>query len=189
MSWRASAKPKASKTQHKPQNKAAGRAIVLPLKQSKPLQETALTEQRGSSRGQGPLLALPQSHSRAYFVTARQWRGCGNSALPVSATGSGKALFSNPIARRSKSLENQGFSKTAFCVRPKCSAGKRSQKSPTRDFFDKLTGSKKARHEACLFCCLSVIYSARSSREMSRTAWAGAALKSSHTGSALRSPA
>ena len=100
-----------------------------------------MTEQRGSSRGQGPLLALPHCHSRACFATARQWRGCGNCALPVSATGSGKAQFSSTIARRSKNLAKQGFSKTAFCVRPKCSAGKRSQKSPQRDFFDKLKGA------------------------------------------------
>ena len=44
--------------------------------------------------GLRPLLpALPQSHSRAHFVTARQWRGCGNCAIPASATGSGRPQF------------------------------------------------------------------------------------------------
>ncbi len=36
---------------------------------------------------------LPQCHSRACFATARQWRGCGNCWLPLSATGSGSQQF------------------------------------------------------------------------------------------------
>ncbi len=32
-------------------------------------------------------------HSRACFATARQWRGCGKSGLPSTATGSGSPLF------------------------------------------------------------------------------------------------
>ena len=50
---------------------------------------------------------------------------------------------SSTIARRSKRLENQGFSKTAFCVRPKCSAGKAQSKKSTKDFFDKLGAAAK----------------------------------------------
>ena len=57
---------------------------------------------------------------------------------------------SSTIARRSKSLAEQGFSKTAFCVRPKCSAGKRSQRSPPRDFFDKLgRGAQRPAYSIC----------------------------------------
>ena len=46
------------------------------------------------------MLALPHCHSRACFATALQRRGYGNCALPLSATGSGKAQFSNTSTRR-----------------------------------------------------------------------------------------
>ncbi len=36
-----------------------------------------------------PLNALPHCHSWACCATARQWRGCGDSVPPSSATGSG----------------------------------------------------------------------------------------------------
>ena len=80
---------------------------------------------------------------REYFVYSRSFLRLSKNLAEMStdrAAGEleGARPASSTIARRSKSLENQGFSKTAFCVRPKCSAGKRSQKSPIRDFFDKL---------------------------------------------------
>ncbi|MDY4487688.1 MAG: hypothetical protein SPE18_06490 [Candidatus Limivicinus sp.] len=60
-------------------------------------------------RDQGPLLALPQSHLRACFATARKRRGYGNCSSPSSAAGSGEAQFSQSNNPPQKSLKLQAF--------------------------------------------------------------------------------
>ena len=81
-----------------------------------------LRESPGNFRG------IPETVKKPRYSVRRQSSG--------GARG-GKArleLDSPPLEKPCKTrlFEN------AFCVRPKCSAGKRSQKSPLGDFFDKL---------------------------------------------------
>ena len=63
------------------------------------------------------------------------------AAFPDRAAGSSRGQGPPPIQKpaASKSLVKHGFSRTAFCVRPKCSAGKAQSKKSPKDFFDKLT--------------------------------------------------
>ena len=63
-----------------------------------------------SSDNPNPALARLAAKPFGFHCRSTKWCGCGNTAMPSSATGSGITVFSRSNNPPPKSLENQGFS-------------------------------------------------------------------------------
>ena len=120
---------------------AAARRPLVPLAHHRGRSRTAAEEPclplRGRCRaqrgGRGPSVILRSAATKDPAPGASL--PCkGNCGLASSATGSARPLFLLSVVffgcflldkqkKVATSLSSQGFSKTAFCVRPKCSAG------------------------------------------------------------------